>query len=179
MARTAAAADGNQNTQYSPKMLPFLRALFNGVHQEQIATENAAVFNGDVPTDARVCIPRQKITNEMWRRIKDAGPVSIGAIDQFLCLGNAVPTDHRVEAPFSRENPLPPEIFTEERIDQFKSLAVAQKVLHQTGLPKKVSDAAEKLKTMVRPWWDSETDGDEEGTSYVASSETEDDKAAA
>jgi len=146
--------------------------------QELIAIEKAGDDADGVVPD-RVCISHSTIINEMLRRLNDAGPVSFSAIDDFLKLGADVPNDHRVDESegFSRKHPLPPEIFIEERIDQFKAWADAQRALYQTGLHnKKTADAGEKLKTMLRGWWDPETDGDEVDNE---ANETENDEAAA
>ena len=170
----AAAAD----IQYSPEMLKLLRALYNGVMPELVAIEKAGDDADGVVPD-RACISHSTVINEMLRRLNDAGPVSFSAIDDFLKLGAEVPKQHKVDESegFSRKHPLPPEIFIEERIDQFRAQADAQRALYQTGLHnKKTANADEKLKTMLRGWWDPEADGDEVDNE---ANETEDDEAAA
>ena len=114
-------------------------------------------------------------------RLLEAAECSITStdVDRFFCLGNPIPEGNRVGRSFSRENPLPSEIPTEDRIDNQFTGVYTKDLLESMGMKRNQDSPKKALKDIVRPWWDSETDGDEEGTSYVASSETEDDEAAA
>ena len=87
-------------------------------------------------------------------------------VDRFFCLGNPIPEVNRVGRSFSRENPLPSEIPTEDRIDNERELKTEyiRDLLESMGMKRGHKNPREALKDIVRPWWDSETDGDEEGT---------------
>ena len=168
----ATAGTGANDASFFAKV-PLLRDTYNGVSKDLTASAEAtATRTGSATVD----VARSAVKNEMLRRLRGAQcPITPADIDRFFCLGNPIPEGKRVGPSFSRENPLPSEIPTEDRIDNELTVTDTRGLLVSMGMKRGQDDPKEVLKNIVRPWWDSETDGDEEGTS----SETEDDVASA
>ena len=169
----APAGTGGNDASFRAKV-PLLRDSYNGVSKDLTASVAAtAAQTGSTPAP----LSRSALKNEMLRRLKPFQCITSVDIDRFFCLGNPIPHKHTVDVPFSRENPLPPEIFSEDYIyleAGGMSDREAQKACAAMGMSQHTKRPRDKLKAIHSGWWD-QTDGDEEGTS----SETEDDEAAA
>ena len=100
--------------------------------------------------------------NAMMRRLAAAGRDIVGAdVERFFNLGNDIPSDYSQDAVLKKIKPLPSEIPTDDRIDKELTVTAARDLLVSMGLKRGCTSSPKQLlKDIVRPFWDSETDGE-------------------